>query len=1045
MYFDPAPTIAAMNAATTEEEFEAAFNNNMGAYYGTTLDAEIDFIQDLPAFKTGAADILPQYCRYPQYMLRDLDLHIVFRVGSTSTWQTGGVMIDDPFRAEKRYVWHNMIHTSSAAYARATTHHELMHLFHTKWAGEFGYDPATLTNDPALVPGWTQHNPPGFTYSTTHNSTPSNDPNVVGPGFRSNYAKTKFAEDLGETHGYNMGPDYEWTVTQGILANDSGYAGKSAFLIREWMTKHWNWGLPSNFYSVSKANYDAWLANGTIQPDPSSAKTSSPPLRAWNGSQWEPGVAKVWNGTQWLVAKPKVYVAGQWVPTTTGNAAPVNQIAPSIVGTPYVGDTLTADVGTWSGTEPITYYVTWRLNTNPVHGGNVPGTGESWVVAGTPGDVIQLDVEASGPGGFGGALSPNVTILDDPQRVTPTFIGATTFDNSAGTLSSTYALTYPGGILAGDKIYVLAACESPTTQTASISGFTPVDSKLHNTQYRFVQLLQKTATGSESGTVNMTYGTALNATATMIVVRGWDANTVPDWAVESTVNNAGSSITFPALTSSIVNPLVLRLLMSAGTLTTPGVTVRSTGTAGSAIRTFAGTDDDNSLGAVTVTSTAVQAHSGYTIAIPGVYSGPAPDPTAPGAPTNLTATPQDTAVALSWTAPSNGGSAITHYEYRLSTDGGSTWSSAINTGSTTTSYTVTGLTNGTAYTFQVRAVNAIGPSTYSVSASATPTASANSFPSQPGDLEDWSAYSSALYDGPTAPPDDVVPRGVLINDQFGKPFRNPASHGDGWGRPWPAAESIIPQAGKTSAVDWQYGGRGGSWDTFRGAYTHWFQVNWASGLSSYTVSNIEVEIRRPTVCIRLSDGSWVTDSLNRSLDGGNYYYANINGDFEDGGSGEPTHGSFGYTWVNQSDGHFRSTNLSTGMSGGGTGDRATHPYWVRKAFSATPTAIVGVFWARLVGTNAHQRPFTMHCGIDDYLDTSGSFTGVTAFSLSRQKYITQHWQPFTCSTLPREPFSKSNMTTANQPYRHNTSQIDFWTETLNAAFPFSTADPGAAW
>ena len=88
----------------------------------------------------------------------------------------------------------------------------------------------------------------------------------------------------------------------------------------------------------------------------------------------------------------------------------------------------------------------------------------------------------------------------------------------------------------------------------------------------------------------------------------------------------------------------------------------------------------------------------------------------PGAPTNLTPTAGDEQVTLSWTAPSdNGGEPITEYEYRhtpsraapgvMEEDVYSAW---IATGGTGTTVTVHGLTNGTTYTFQVRAVNDLG-------------------------------------------------------------------------------------------------------------------------------------------------------------------------------------------------------------------------------------------------------------------------------------------------------------------------------------------------
>ena len=82
---------------------------------------------------------------------------------------------------------------------------------------------------------------------------------------------------------------------------------------------------------------------------------------------------------------------------------------------------------------------------------------------------------------------------------------------------------------------------------------------------------------------------------------------------------------------------------------------------------------------------------------------------APGAPTNLTATGGDEQVALSWGAPADGGSQILRYEYRYGAVGGTygEWTT-VSGGPNATSLTVTGLTNGTEYGFQVRAVNSIG-------------------------------------------------------------------------------------------------------------------------------------------------------------------------------------------------------------------------------------------------------------------------------------------------------------------------------------------------
>jgi hypothetical protein len=94
--------------------------------------------------------------------------------------------------------------------------------------------------------------------------------------------------------------------------------------------------------------------------------------------------------------------------------------------------------------------------------------------------------------------------------------------------------------------------------------------------------------------------------------------------------------------------------------------------------------------------------------------------TVPGAPTGLTATPGNREVALSWTAPaSNGGATITDYLIQASAGGGA-YSTISKAASATTSYTATGLTNGTAYVYRVSAVNSEGAGAHVQSASTTP-------------------------------------------------------------------------------------------------------------------------------------------------------------------------------------------------------------------------------------------------------------------------------------------------------------------------------------
>src|SRR5207245_842218 len=94
----------------------------------------------------------------------------------------------------------------------------------------------------------------------------------------------------------------------------------------------------------------------------------------------------------------------------------------------------------------------------------------------------------------------------------------------------------------------------------------------------------------------------------------------------------------------------------------------------------------------------------------------------PQPPTGLTATTVSTSqINLSWTAPANnGGSVITGYKIERSTNGGTTWSTIqSNTASTATTFSDTGLTASTTYMYRVSAINPVGTSSPSNTASAT--------------------------------------------------------------------------------------------------------------------------------------------------------------------------------------------------------------------------------------------------------------------------------------------------------------------------------------
>lgn len=329
------------------------------------------------------------------------------------------------------------------------------------------------------------------------------------------------------------------------------------------------------------------------------------------------------------------------------------------------------------------------------------------------------------------AQSPSATFIG-PVSGSPTVPGAPNAVSAVpGDGQATVSWSAPSSN-GGSAITSYTVTSSPGSFTASTSGTSvPVTGLTDGTSYTFtVTATNGIGTGpasAPSSPVTPVAGATVPGAPTGVNATPGDGQASVSWTAPA--SDGGASITGYKVTSS-----------------PGGFTGNSVGAATSAV--VSGLTDGTSY-TFTVTAT----NSVGT----GPASGPSPavipvsGATVPDAPTAVSAVPGDGQATVSWSPPaSDGGAAITSYKV-TSSPGGFTATNA------TSPVTVTGLTDGTSYTFTVTATNSVGTGPASAPSPAViPTASATvpgaptNVSAVPGNTQATVSWTAPASDGGSA-------------------------------------------------------------------------------------------------------------------------------------------------------------------------------------------------------------------------------------------------------------------------------------------------------
>jgi len=479
--------------------------------------------------------------------------------------------------------------------------------------------------------------------------------------------------------GLTNGSSYTFTVTATNAVGTSSASGASNSVTPNIVP-----GAPTGVSAVggntqATVSFSAPASNGGTAVI-SYTVTSSPGGITATGTSSPITVTGLTNGTSYTFTVTATNAGG-----TGAASSPSNSVTPA--GSPTAPSTVTAVAGntqatvTFSGATANGSAITGYTVTSSPGGITATGTSSPITVTGlTNGTAYTFTVTATNAQGTSSASGASNSVTPAGPPTAPTSVSAT-----AGNTQAT--VTFSGATANGSAITTYTVTSSPggftgtgTSSPITVTGLTNGSSYTFTVTSTNAVGTSSASTASNSVTPNIVPGAPTGVTA----VRGDTQATV---TFTTPAPNGGTAIISYTVTSS---PGGITATGTASPITVTGLT---NGTA--------------------YTFTVVA----YNATGPGATSSASNSVTPAGlpvAPTSVSATPGNQQASVSFTPGSNNGSAIISYTV-TSSPGGFT-----GTG-TSSPIIVTGLTNGTSYTFTVTETNAIGTSVASsASSSVTP-------------------------------------------------------------------------------------------------------------------------------------------------------------------------------------------------------------------------------------------------------------------------------------------------------------------------------------